>query len=223
VVVDDGTATWEFVACLDAGKPLVRWNVPLERAEPRSHRATRFYSARHRRLTVFSCLCDARPVGAEVLANNYAWSRSWRRPEIVEAQVDLLGVSLVDTGAVRRYDYLQAVSRIAARCGQVRYLPHRREADRLVEEIAAIPGITVRRSDLPVELALREGPVARHLVTFPSTASHTLPVVLSDLGLRIEVRRIEPAWFTPSTTSHARAFVSRIADAAPLPPALEVV
>jgi len=224
VVVDDGTATWEFVTSLDAGKPLVRWDVPLESAEPRSRRATRFYSpSRQRRLTVFSCLNDAHPAGAENLANNYAWARSWRRPEVLEDHVDVLGVSLVGTGKVRRYDYVQAVSRLAARYGQVRYLPHRRESDRLVDEIAAIPGVRVQRGDLPVELALREGPVARHVITFPSTASHTLPVVLSDLGLHIEVRRIEQAWFTPQTTSHARHFVDRIAAAAPVPPALEAV
>src|SRR5581483_6258509 len=40
VVVDDGTATWEFARCVDAGKPLVRWGMPLRGPERRAGRAT---------------------------------------------------------------------------------------------------------------------------------------------------------------------------------------
>jgi hypothetical protein len=224
VLVDDGTATWEFVRCIDEGRPMVRWQVPLDGAEQRATRATRLLSpGMRRRITVFSCLGGAHPVGATALANNYAWARSWRRPEIVENEVDVLGVSLVDTGVIQREDYLRAVRRLATRHGRLRYIAHRRESTGLVGEIAAMPGVRVSRNDLPVELALRQGPVARHIVAFPSTAAHTLPVVLSDLGLRIEVRPVDPAWFRPETTPHARAFVERIAHEAPLPPALEIV
>src|SRR5437764_11047810 len=60
VVVDDGTATWEFARCIDAGKPLLRWGVPLRGTERRAQRATRFFAPSPTRpLTVFSCLNDA--------------------------------------------------------------------------------------------------------------------------------------------------------------------
>jgi hypothetical protein len=224
VVVDDGTATWEFARCVDAGRPLVRWGVPLAGAERRASRATRFYSpSPSRRITVFSCLNDAAPLAATVLANRYEWTRSWNRPEVVDDEIDVLGVSLVDNGIVQRRPYVNAVADLARRHAPVRYVAHRRESQSLLAEIASLPGVRVVRSDLPVELGLRRGPVARRIVAFPSTAAHTLPVVLSDVGVSVQVQAVEPAWFTPATTRHAREFVARIADAAPRPrPRLEL-
>jgi hypothetical protein len=193
----------------------------LRRAERRATRATRFFApGPRRRLTVFSCLNDAAPLAAVPLANRYEWTRSWSRPDVVADEVDVLGVSLVDNGVVRRRPYVAAVAELA-RTTPVRYVAHRRESAGLVGEIASLPGVRVVRNDLPAELALRRGPVARRVVAFPSTAAHTLPVVLSDVGVTVEVHPIPPEWFTPSTTRHAREFVARIADAAPVttPPA----
>ena len=212
VVVDDGTATWEFAKCIDAGAPLVRWEVPLAGAERRATRAGRSFSpSPTRELTVFTCLNDAAPLAAVALANRYEWTRSWSRPEVVEDEVDLLGVSLVDTGVVARRPYVDAVAGLARAYGPLRYFAHRRESENLLAEIATLPGVRVVRSDLPVELALRRGPVARRVITFPSTAAHTLPVVLGDVGVTVDVRAVDPAWFTPATTKHAREFVARIA------------
>ena len=223
VVVDDGTATWEFVKCIDAGRPLVRWGVPLSGAEPRATRAARLLSpSSSRRLTVFSCLGDAVPVGATGLANRYEWARTSGTPELVTDEIDVLGVSLVDNGIVERRPYIDAVADLALRHAPVRYVAHRRESENLVAQIAALPGVRVVRLDLPVELALRRGPVGRRVITFPSTASHTLPIVLGDVACQVEVRRIEPEWFTPTTTRHARAFVARIADRAPSRSRLEI-
>jgi hypothetical protein len=224
VIVDDGTATWEFARCIDAAKPLVRWGVPLSGPETRAARAGRLLSPSvTRELTVFSCLAEATPTGATGIVNRYGWTKSWRRPIVVDDEIDVLGVSLVDSGLVDRRAYLDAVAVLAQRHAPVRYIAHRRESESLVAEIATLPGVRVLRADLPVELALRQGPVARHVITFPSTAAHTLPVVLRDVGVTVEVRRIEPAWFTPSTTSHAREFVARIAEVAPPRPLLEIV
>ena len=217
VVVDDGTATWEFARCVNAGKPLVRWGIPLRGPERRAARATRFFSpSPSRQLTVFSCLNDAAPLAAVALANRYEWTRSWSRPDVVEDEVDVLGVSLVDNGVVRRRPYVAAVAELARTGAAVRYVAHRRESASLVGEIASLPGVRVVRNDLPAELALRRGPVARRVVAFPSTAAHTLPVVLSDVGVNVEVQPIASDWFTPATTRHAREFVARIADAAPV-------
>ena len=220
VLVDDGTSTWEFVSCLDAGHPMIRWTVPLGGAERRQARATRLLTpSLRRRLTVFSCLSDATPLGAARSHNEYGWARTWRTPEIVDDRVDVLGISLVDSAVIERAPYVDAVASLARKHAPVRYFAHRRESDSLVAEIDTLPGVSVVRADLPAELALRKGPVSRRIITFPSTASHTLPVVLGDLmreqGLRIDVRPVEQSWFTPSTTTHARDFVTRIAKVAP--------
>ena len=220
VLVDDGTSTWEFVTCLDGGRPMIRWTVPTGGAERRQARATRLLTpSLRRRLTVFSCLQDATPLGATRTHNEYEWARVWRTPEIVDDRVDVLGISLVDSGVIERRAYVDAVASLVRKHAPVRYFAHRRESDSLVAEIDTLPGVTVVRADLPAELALRKGPVSRRVITFPSTASHTLPVVLGDLmrdkGLRVDVRPVDPSWFTPTTTQHARDFVARIADVAP--------
>ncbi len=227
VLVDDGTSTWEFVSCLDAGQPMIRWTMPTDGAERRQARATRLLTpSLRRRLTVFSCLRDATPLGATRTHNEYGWARAWRTPDMVDDRVDVLGISLVDSGVIERAAYVEAVGALARKHGDVRYFAHRRESESLVAEIDTLPGVSVTRSDLPAELALRKGPVSRHVITFPSTASHTLPIVLSDLmdreGLRIDVRPVDPAWFTPSTTEHARDFVAHIAAVAPRDPRVGV-
>lgn len=223
IVVDDGTATWEFKDCVTADSPLIRWQRPHDRSAARAIRATRLLSpSPTRRLTVFSCLDGATPVGATGVANRYAWTRSGSRPEICTGEIDLVGSSLVESGVVDRRAYLDAVRRLNRRFPAMRYLAHRRESDNRLAEIAALPDVRVVRPALPVELALRQGPVAEHVITFPSTAAHTLPIVLGDLDVLIEVRPIDLAWFTPATTSHARDFVTRIAQDAPLRPVLEI-
>lgn len=222
VVVDDGTATWEFASCITRGTPLIRWRLEPKGSSSRAARATRLLSPGvNRTITVFSCLRDATPPGAIGEVNRYAWTKSWRTPTLVTDETDLLGASLVETGMVDRGAYLGAVRHLARRYGPLRYLAHRRESEERLAELETVPGVRVQRGRLPVELTLREGPVAKHVITFPSTAAHTLPVVLSDIDTRIEVRRIDEAWFTPGTSVRARDFVDRISADAPARPLLE--
>jgi hypothetical protein len=114
------------------------------------------------------------------------------------------------------------VENLARSLGPLRYLAHRRESATMLESIAALSNVEVVVSDIPIEIALSHGSVASRVITFPSTAAYTLPIVLAGTGVRLEVRPIEHAWFTGSTTLHARQFVQRIADDANLPPVLEV-
>lgn len=218
VIVDDGTATWDYAACIETGAPLLRWTRPSPTAPPHAVRATRLLTPSPRRaIDVFTCLRDATPLGAVGLVNRYRWIRSRHVPEVIDDQVDLLGTSLVDSGVVDRHAYLNAVAALARGGAPVRYVAHRREAEHLVAEIATIDNVRVVRPDRPVEMMLREGPVARKVVAFPSTAAHTLPVVLSDLDVDLRVQPIDPGWFTPQATLRARSFVARIAHDAPVP------
>jgi hypothetical protein len=216
VVVDDGTATWEFVSCIDGQRPMVRWHVGSD-GSARTVRATRALSpAFGRGLTMFSYLADSTPIGARAQVNEYAWTRSRPAPTVLAGDVDVIGASLVESGVVGRADYVSAVSSIVTRFGAGRYLAHRREDPDKLSEIAARTGVVVERPELPVELALRHGPVAERVVTFPSTSAYTLPVVLRGTGVRIEVRGVDARWFTPTTSLHARQFVQRIAGDAPV-------
>ena len=221
VVVDDGTSTWEFADCISQGRPLERWRVARtgKSSSGRTIRATRrFTPTAECALTVFTCLpSGAVPDGGTLLENTYAWTRGSWGASIDETRTDVIGTSLVDTGVIDRSAYLGAVAELAAQFGALRYHAHRRESAAILAEIGALRDVEVVRGQLPIELALTSGPVARRVVTFPSTAAYTLPIVLAGSGVRLEVRRVEPSWFTAETTEHARRFVSRIADDARLP------
>jgi hypothetical protein len=216
VIVDDGTATWQYRDCVQAGRPLVRWD-GTRAGSVRAAQATRLLSpGRNRDVTVFSCLADATPVGAFNVVNDYAWTRARSRPEVVTGVVDVIGTSLVESGIVTRSAYLAAIARLAHDYGPIRYLAHRRESAEGLALIATIPGLRVERPSRPVELVLRHGPVASHAIAFPSTAAHTLPIVLQDVPVHLDVRPIDAAWFNPNCAAAARRFVERIANDAPL-------
>jgi hypothetical protein len=203
---------------------MIRWHATAQGTERRATATTRWFTPTvRRRLTVFSCLRDATPMGATRLHNRYAWTRARWTPQLVDDRVDVLGISLVDAGLLDRAAYVGGVAELAAKYGAIRYLAHRRESDGLLAQIATLPGVAVVRPDLPAELFLRKGPVARRVITFPSSASHTLPVVLGDLPVRVDVRPVDPSWFTPWTTEHAREFVATIASVAPRDPQVGLV
>jgi hypothetical protein len=213
VVIDDGTATWEFASCIDQQRPMVRWG----QAEARSRRgsfATRALSPRFgRELTVFTSLTDAVPLGASGLPNDYAWACSLGTPSVAVGETAIIGTSLVATGLVDRAAYVAAVAAVAGRHSAGSYVAHRREDDRTLSEIASASQLRIERPNLPVELAARVAPtIAEHLITFPSTTANTLPIVLAGLGVRVEMCPPEEAWFTAAATPHARRFVQRIAD-----------
>lgn len=223
VIVDDGTATWEFADCIDQRRPLVRWRFAGARPSSRAARATKLLTpSARRRLEMFTCLAGATPRGAKHVDNAYAWTRRRSTPTPVAGASDVLGVSLVEGGVIDGRAYIEAVLRLAATYGPLRYVAHRRESDEKLALIAAIRDVRVVRSDRPVELAMREGSVAGRVITFPSTAAHTLPRVLAGTGVDLRVRPVEEHWFTPAATPHAKGFVRRIAGDAPLTQALIV-
>ncbi len=215
VVVDDGTATWQFASCVAQGQPLVRWNVASTRSRLGAYATRAFTPRADRSLAVFTSMRDAVPPGAVEEVNSYGWTRRLAVPQVQLGETLLVGTSLAATGVVEPGAYVEAVVALAERTGARQYYAHRREQDALLDEIAARAGVQTRRSVLPIELALRLGPVPQNIVTFPSTAAHTLPIVLSDTAVRVQVLAPEPGWFTESSTPHARRFVQRIATGAP--------
>jgi hypothetical protein len=212
VIVDDGTATWDYAVCVNEGRALTRWDNSAPSARATSTRATRLLSPSERRtIEVFTCLRRAVPCGAIEQRNDYQWTKSQWRPKVIANHIDLLGTSLVDNGIVKRRAYVDAVAALARFGRPIRYLAHRRESTNLVAQIATIPDVRVVRPELPVELLLCNGPVASNVIAFPSTAAHTLPIVLADTSVVFGVQAIDPAWFTPEASRRMRDFVTRIA------------
>ncbi|GAX55653.1 hypothetical protein [Streptomyces olivochromogenes] len=219
VVVDDGTATMEFVAQLARGERLVRWHRKGGRPGPRDLLFAPVSSLARRRLTpserrtveVFSSMpIDETPIGVRVTANDFSWTRARFGPPRLTKGADLVGTSLVETGVVDGDRYLQAVRTLARSHGATRYFAHRRESAEKLHRLAAETGLEIVRPDLPLELIARRGPIGRTILSFPSTVVHTLPLALAGTEVRVAVCDIDPAWLTENASPRAQGFLSGV-------------
>ncbi|MEU6479499.1 hypothetical protein ABZ858_21905 [Streptomyces sp. NPDC047017] len=223
VVVDDGTATMEFVAQLARGERLVRWHRKGGRRGPRDLLFAPVSAAARRRLTpggarrveVFSAMpVDEVPEGVSVTVNRFVWARARFGPPRIIAGADLVGTSLVETGVVDGERYLEAVRALAEAHGVRRYFAHRRESADKLHRLAARTGLEVVRPDLPLELIARRGPIGRTVLSFPSTVVHTLPPALAGTGVRVTVCDIDPSWLTARASPRAAGFLAGVTDSA---------
>ncbi|MGW2448897.1 hypothetical protein [Streptomyces sp. NPDC001675] len=219
VVVDDGTATMEFVAQLARGERLVRWHRKGGRPGPRdllfapvsSSARRRLTPSEHRRVEVFSSMpVTETPDGVTVTVNDFAWTRARFGPPRITASADMVGTSLVETGVVDSDRYLAAVQSLARAHGATRYFAHRRESTDKLHRLAAETGLEIVRPDLPLELIARRGPIGRTILSFPSTVVHTLPLALAGTGVRVAVCDIDPTWLTETASPRAQGFLSGV-------------
>ncbi|MBV1935433.1 hypothetical protein KUF83_02500 [Streptomyces sp. BV286] len=223
VVVDDGTATMEFVAQLARGERLVRWHRRGGRPgardlvfAPVSARARRRLTpGTGRRVEVFSSMpITETPEGVTITANDFAWTRARFGPPRITKGADLVGTSLVETGVVDPDRYLEAVRGLAATHGATRYFAHRRESPEKLHRLAVETGLEIVRPDLPLELIARRGPIGRTILSFPSTVVHTLPLALAGTEVKVAVCDIDPAWLTESASPRAQGFLSGVTGSA---------
>ncbi|WP_246258610.1 hypothetical protein [Streptomyces typhae] len=221
VVVDDGTATMEFVNQLARGERLVRWHRRGGRPGPRdmvfmpvSAKARRRLTPSptgRRRVEVFSSMpIESAPDGVTVTVNSFAWTRARFGPPRIIKGADLVGTSLVETGVVDLDRYVEAVDKLARAHGATRYFAHRRESAEKLHRLAVDTGLQVVRPDLPLELIARRGPIGSTILSFPSTVVHTLPLALAGTEVRVAVMDIDPAWLTDSASPRAQGFLSGV-------------
>jgi hypothetical protein len=134
----------------------------------------------------FRALADA---GVRLRHNDFAWTRETARPIDLPPGVVVLGTARVVDGLLDGDTQLRWVASVAQSTPVV-YLPHRREtADRL-RALSAIPGVSVVRTGLPVELALA-GRRDLEVMGSGSSAAATLDILLRGSGSRI--RPLAPA------------------------------
>lgn len=239
VVVDDGTATMEFVSQLAQGERLVRWHrkgaggaqdvlfAPFarrarSRLTPRPPAGGSGESAQEARRSVeiFSSMpVDAsagrlRGTGVTVRANDFAWTRSRFGPPRLTRGTDLVGTSLVETGVVDLERYLEGVAELARAHGAARYFAHRRESGEKLARVAAVTGLEIVRPDLPLELVARRGPVGRTILSFPSTVVHTLPLALAGTPVTVAVCDVDRTWLTAGASPRAEGFLSGVTGSA---------
>ncbi|MEU2208166.1 hypothetical protein AB0B95_02190 [Streptomyces hygroscopicus] len=217
IVVDDGTATMEFISQLAKGEPLVRWHRRGSRGARDMVFAPVSATARRRltpddgrRVEVFSSMPVEPPPGVTITANDFAWTRARFGPPRLTGGTDLVGTSLVETGVVDLERYLEAVGSLARAHGATRYFAHRRESAEKLSRVAGEVGLEIVRPDLPLELIARRGPIGHTIVSFPSTVVHTLPLALVGTGVQVAVCDVDPAWLTSDASPRAQGFLSGV-------------
>ncbi|WP_418361472.1 hypothetical protein [Streptomyces gilvosporeus] len=223
VVVDDGTATMEFIGQLARGERLVRWHRHGSGRGPRDLLFAPFANTARRRLTpapegarraraigLFSSMPVEVPPGVQVTTNDFAWTRARFGPPLLTRSTDIVGTSLVETGVVDADRYLEAVRSLARAHGATRYFAHRRESTDKLRRLAAETGLEIVRPDLPLELIARRGPIGRLILSFPSTVVHTLPLALRGTEVEVAVCDIDPAWLTEHASPRAQGFLDGV-------------
>lgn len=222
VVVDDGTATISFISQLSRGDRLARWHLADGGRDVvvdlLNDHARKFFTPSQRdgrTVEVFTAMPVRAPKGVLQTSNTFAWTRERFGPPKLKDTADVIGTSLVETGVVDAELYLAGVHAVTGRFGAGRYFAHRREDDAKLSRIASLTGLKIVRPDVPLEIAVRRGPVSKLMVSYPSTVTHTLPLVLADTGIELAVADVPAAWlgvgapvgagdFLESVTSTAR-------------------
>ncbi|MEN8653682.1 hypothetical protein ABCR94_24505 [Streptomyces sp. 21So2-11] len=218
VVVDDGTATMEFISQLARGERLVRWHRRGGRPGARDILFAPVSAAARRRLTpsatrtveVFTSMPVDTAPGVTVTANDFAWTRARFGPPRITGGADLVGTSLVETGVVDADQYVAAVIALARAHGATRYFAHRRESTHKLHRLAVETGLEIVRPELPLELIARRGPIGRTILSFPSTVVHTLPLALAGTDVKVAVCDIDPDWLTAHASPRAQGFLAGV-------------
>lgn len=221
VVVDDGTATMEFISQLAHGERLVRWHRNGSGRGARDLAFAPFSATARRRLTpepeggrrtvgLFSSMPVEVPPGVHVTTNDFAWTRGRFGPPRLTRAADIVGTSLVETGVVDTDRYLAAVAALARTHGATRYFAHRKESTEKLHRLSAETGLEIVRPDLPLELIARRGPIGRLIVSFPSTVVHTLPLALRGTEVKVAVCDIDPQWLTAHASPRAQGFLDGV-------------
>ena len=216
-VVDDGTATMEFVAQLACGERLVRWH-RRNRGGPRelllapvtSLARRRFTPTAARTVEVFTAMPVDPPPGITVTPNTFAWTRQRFGPPLIKRGADLVGTSLVETGVLDPVPYQEAVTALARAHGATRYFAHRRESAAKLHALEAATHLEIVRPDLPLELIARRGPIGHTILSFPSTVIHTLPLALTGTGVTVAVCDIAPEWLRTTASPRAENFLTAV-------------
>lgn len=194
-LVDDGAITRHFAECLSAGEPIMRPRAPrafatLRRdlAERTTHRLRRLAADGRLTMTTYLDHDDVavalvRDLGVDVITHRFdATRRFGLRAEAVPvgARVLLGSAAVADS----RVDPAASLAHLEllARDGVLAYLPHRREPGWFLRAAARVPNIVVVPARVPIELALAGTQRALEVMSPPSSAVETLPIVLRGTG-----------------------------------------
>lgn len=131
-------------------------------------------------------------VGVRIDPHRFEWTRRSAREFDAPGGRVVLGSARVVDGRMTLAELIGWV-RAEASIAPVTYVPHRREPDEHVAAVSAIPGVSVLRVGLPIELVLAGATAPLEIITLPSSTTTTLPLVLAGTGSTVRRRRVQDA------------------------------
>lgn len=134
---------------------------------------------------------DLRDRGFGIRRHGFEWTRATAPAAPGLGRRIVLGSAQPVDGRMTLAAYL-AWATDAAAPGAAVYLPHRRETPEQLEAVATVPGLTIRETDLPVELVLAGATVPLDIRTLASSTTTTLPLVLAGTGSTIRTGPARP-------------------------------
>jgi len=201
-IVDDGAITRRLAQQLHDGEPLLRPIAPRLFRSARERLASRTTALLRRlaaegRLRVTTYLDDDDPapsqlraIGAEVVTHRFDRVRAlgMRAAAVPPDTRVVLGSAGVADGLASPDAALARLAALAVE-GPIAYFPHRREPHWFLRVAGRQRNVRVMPAVLPIELVLAGTPRPLTIVSPPSTAAETLPVVLRGTGstVRTEV------------------------------------
>jgi hypothetical protein len=194
--LDDGANAIAYADALLNRRPYARPGVAehgvTTRLAPLAHETVlrRAASGRADLFTAFDLGPERRSAleerGFGIRRHAFEWTRQTApaAPELGRRIV--LGSALPVDGRMPLTEYIEWVTDAAAP-GPAVYLPHRREPREQLDAVAAVPGLTIRETQLPVELVLAGATAPLDIRTLASSTATTLPLVLSGTGSSLRV------------------------------------
>lgn len=177
-LVDDGNDTLRLPAVLGGSARLSRASdAPPARAIAELATSRLQHLERSGALELFSYYALDLPARTP---NRFRWLRSRGLVALPPSRVFLGSASVAD-GLMTESAYLSLVAAAAPAA----YFPHRRQTGSALQRIAAIDGITVHETGLPIELVLA-GARGAQVLSMPSSAVETLRIILLGSGSAIE-------------------------------------
>lgn len=194
--LDDGAHALSYADALLGCRPYARPDVDerglTTRLAPFAHEVVlrRAVAGRAEFFTAFDLGSDRQDALADrgfgIRRHRFEWTRS-TAPAVPEVSGRIvLGSAQPVDGRIALSEYIAWVAD-AASSGPAVYLPHRRETDAQLAAVAAVPGVSVLRTGLPVELLLAGAREPLDLYTLASSTTTTLPLVLDGTGSRLRV------------------------------------
>jgi len=126
--------------------------------------------------------------GFGIRRHDFAWTRRTAPPVREPGERIVLGSAQPVDGRITLAEYVDWVTDAAAP-GPAVYLPHRRESAEQLAAVAAVPGLTIRETNLPVELVLAGAETPLDIRTLASSTTTTLPLVLAGTSSTLRAGR----------------------------------